>query len=292
MFAVAFCPGRQQVKRHGKDQIHHQYEHADKPCRAAAVGHQRCGHGRDKHHVHRAWPELQAHRLRPDDVAQQHQHAYDKQRDLGRAPQRDAHAQVQPVLARTGKGRGHFRSAAHQRNDDEADKGRRHPKSHRGLLHRLDEDLADQRDQYGDTGQRGQSQPHGPRCFACRRALPRSYSCTWCFSPPSRNDMPSMNNVLVTIAPAIDAFTRVYCPACSVVSAMTSSVRFPSVALSRPPTVSPVLAATDSVAWLSSMASGTMAKTERAKRSVCASGLSLWATNTTGTKTSSQSTRL
>ena len=57
-----------------------------------------------------------------------------------------------------------------------------------------------------------------------------------------------MNNVLVTIAPAIDAFTKVYCPACSAVSAMTSSVRFPSVALSRPPTVSPVLAATDSVA--------------------------------------------
>ena len=32
---------------------------------------------------------------------------------------------------------------------------------------------------------------------------------------------------------------------------MTSSVRLPSVALSRPPTASPVLAATDSVAWLS-----------------------------------------
>ena len=32
------------------------------------------------------------------------------------------------------------------------------------------------------------------------------------------------------------------------VSAMTSSVRFPSVALSRPPTASPVLTATDSVA--------------------------------------------
>ena len=83
---------------------------------------------------------------------------------------------------------------------------------------------------------------------ACRRALTRLYSCTWCLSPPSRNDAPSMNSVLVTIAPAIDAFTSMYCPARSAVSAMTSSVRFPSVALSRPPTVSPVLAATDSVA--------------------------------------------
>ena len=59
-----------------------------------------------------------------------------------------------------------------------------------------------------------------------------------------------MNNVLVTIAPATDAFTNTYCPARKAVSAMTNSVRFPSVALSRPPTASPVLAATDSVAWL------------------------------------------
>ena len=43
---------------------------------------------------------------------------------------------------------------------------------------------------------------------ACSRALPLLYSCTWCLSPPSRNDTPSMNNVLVTIAPAIDAFTK------------------------------------------------------------------------------------
>ena len=83
------------------------------------------------------------------------------------------------------------------------------------------------------------------------RALMRLYSCTWYFSPPSRNDAPSMNSVLVTIAPAMEAFTSMYCPARRAVSAMTSSVRLPSVALSRPPTASPVLAATDSVAWLS-----------------------------------------
>ena len=57
-----------------------------------------------------------------------------------------------------------------------------------------------------------------------------------------------MNNVLVTITPARDAFTSTYCPARKAVIAMTSSVRLPSVALSRPPIASPVFAATDSVA--------------------------------------------
>ena len=77
-----------------------------------------------------------------------------------------------------------------------------------------------------------------------------------------------MNSVLVTIAPAMVAFTSVCCPARKAASAMTSSVRFPSVALSRPPTVSPVFAATDSVAWLRSAASGTMARTDSTKSSV------------------------
>jgi hypothetical protein len=46
----------------------------------------------------------------------------------------------------------------------------------------------------------------------------------------------------------MEAFTSMYCPARRAVRAMTSSVRFPRVALRRPPTASPVLAATDSVA--------------------------------------------
>src|SRR5262249_39084929 len=46
--------------------------------------------------------------------------------------------------------------------------------------------------------------------------------------------------------------------------------------------------ATDSVARLSSAASGTIARTESVKRRVCASALSVWAANTTGTNTSSQ----
>lgn len=57
-----------------------------------------------------------------------------------------------------------------------------------------------------------------------------------------------MNTALVTIAPAMDAFTSMYWPARSAVMAMINSVRLPSVALSSPPTASPVFAATASVA--------------------------------------------
>ena len=85
-------------------------------------------------------------------------------------------------------------------------------------------------------------------CAACSRALAGLNSWLWCFNPPSRNDAPNMNSVLVTIAPAMDAFTSMYWPARNAASAMISSVRLPSVALSKPPTASPVLAATDSVA--------------------------------------------
>ena len=101
-----------------------------------------------------------------------------------------------------------------------------------------------------------------------------------------------MNSVFVTIAPAMEAFTSMYSPARNAVSAMTNSVRFPSVALSKPPTASPVFAATDSVAWLSSAASGTIASTDSTKSSVCASGRTFAAMNTTGTKASSQSSGL
>ncbi len=97
-----------------------------------------------------------------------------------------------------------------------------------------------------------------------------------------------MNRVLVTMAPAIEAFTSMYSPARRAASAMTSSVRLPSVAFSRPPAASPVLAATDSVAWLRSAASGTMAITDRTNSSVCDSGASDWPASTAGTKTSSQ----
>ena len=101
-----------------------------------------------------------------------------------------------------------------------------------------------------------------------------------------------MKSVLVTIAPASDAFTSMYSPARRAVSAMTSSVRLPSVALSRPPTASPVFEATDSVAWLSSAASGTIAKTDKTKSSVYEWGCIFAAMKTTGTKARSQSSGL
>jgi hypothetical protein len=81
---------------------------------------------------------------------------------------------------------------------------------------------------------------------------------------------PSMNSESVTMAPAMHALTSMHCPARKAVSAITGSVRLPSVALSGPPTASPVLAATVSVAWLSSVASGTIATTDSTNSSVCA----------------------
>ncbi len=101
-----------------------------------------------------------------------------------------------------------------------------------------------------------------------------------------------MNSVFVTIAPAMEALTRRYSPARSAVIAITSSVRLPSVAFSKPPTASPVRAATDSVAWLRSAASGTVASTDSTNRAVCDSGVMRSAANTTGTKMSSHSSLL
>ena len=57
-----------------------------------------------------------------------------------------------------------------------------------------------------------------------------------------------MKSELVTIAPAIDAFTSMYSPARSAVMAMINSVKFPSVAFNNPPTASPVFSETASVA--------------------------------------------
>jgi hypothetical protein len=49
-----------------------------------------------------------------------------------------------------------------------------------------------------------------------------------------------MKSELVTIASTIDALTNIYFPACSAAIAMISSVRFPNVALNKPPIASPV----------------------------------------------------
>jgi len=68
-----------------------------------------------------------------------------------------------------------------------------------------------------------------------RRAL-LNY-CAWCLSRQQER-CASMNSVLVTIAPAMDAFTSMYSPARSAVRAMTSSSGFPSVAVEQTPTAS------------------------------------------------------
>src|SRR5688572_6523660 len=128
--------------------------------------------------------------------------------------------------------------------------------------------------------------------LAWKRALTGLNSWTWCFSPPSRNDAPTMKRLLATIAPATDALTSTYSPARSAVTAMTSSVNVPSVAFRSPPTASPVFAATQDVASLRSAASGTMASTENTNSSVCASGRRRSPARTAGTKISSHSSGL
>src|SRR6266403_850813 len=52
------------------------------------------------------WPELQAHRRRSDDIAEQHQRGCDEQSDLGGAAERDADTHVEALLARRRKGHG------------------------------------------------------------------------------------------------------------------------------------------------------------------------------------------
>src|SRR5690349_13711266 len=100
-----------------------------------------------------------------------------------------------------------------------------------------------------------------------------------------------MKSVFETIAPAMEALTSICWPATSAVTAITSSVRFPSVALSKPPTASPVLAATDSVAWLRRAASGTIARTESTNSTV-PDAPACSAVMTIGTNTRSHSRRL
>src|SRR5215472_1737027 len=90
----------------------------------------------------------------------------------------------------------------------------------------------------------------------------------------------------------MDALTSMYWPEFRAAIAMTSSVKLPSVALSSPPTASPVFTATDSVARLNIAASGMMAQTERTNSNVCDSGLIRWNTNRIGTNTSIQSSGL
>ena len=70
-------------------------------------------------------------------------------------------------------GRGSDCSTSYQRDDDEADKGRRHPERVSGRLDQLDENFADQRDENRNARQRAQCQAHGPCRLATVVFLPR-----------------------------------------------------------------------------------------------------------------------
>ena len=57
-------------------------------------------------------------------------------------------------------------AAADKCHDDEPHERLRHAERHRGLLHRFDEDLADQRHEHGDAGERGERQLDRPGLLA------------------------------------------------------------------------------------------------------------------------------
>ena len=92
---------------------------------------------------------------------------------------------------------------------------------------------------------------------ACRRALARSYSCTWCLGPPSRNDAPNMNNELVTIAAAMEAFASVCCSARNAASGDARSALQRSqlgprgLSPNRSPLLQTILAGWSGFSWMS-----------------------------------------
>src|SRR5580698_8277569 len=63
---------RDHVERPREDRVDEDEQRADEPCRSPAARDEARRHGRDHHHRHRARPELQAHRQRSDDIAEQH----------------------------------------------------------------------------------------------------------------------------------------------------------------------------------------------------------------------------
>ena len=69
----------------------------------------------------------------------------------------------------------------------------------------------------GDEGRNQGATVAGEQEPACSRAPTRLCSCT-ILEPAKQERAPNMNNVLVTIAPAMEALTRVYCPARSAAS--------------------------------------------------------------------------
>ena len=116
------------------------------------------------YHHHRARPELQRHRRGTDHIAQENQHGRDKQRDLLNAlPSAMPTLRSRRFFRAAAECRRHFRRATDERDDDEADEGRGHAECLRRDLHRSDEDLADERNEHGHAGERGQRQADRPQ---------------------------------------------------------------------------------------------------------------------------------
>src|SRR5258708_31354473 len=105
---------RDHIQRQRKDRVYEDEQGADEPGRAPAARNEARRHGRNHHHGDGARPELQAHRRRSDDIAEQHQRGCDEQRDLGGAAERDADAHVEAVLASRRKGHGKLGGGADQ----------------------------------------------------------------------------------------------------------------------------------------------------------------------------------
>src|SRR5215813_5917962 len=99
---------------------------------------------------------------------------------------------------------------------------------------------------------------------------------------------PSTSRMFPTMDPTIDAFTTSCSPARKAASAMMSSAALPKVALSSPPTPSPMRSASCSVARPIHAARGRMARDEVAKTRRCRSGARNSRPMATGTKSRSQ----
>ena len=115
--------GRQEIERHGEDEVNHEDQDSNEPCGAAAVGHQSGGESGHHHHGNGAWPELQIHWRWPDTVAGEDQNRSNEECNLGGAAESDPNAEVKAILASAGKSGRHFRGSSDQGNYDEPHKG-------------------------------------------------------------------------------------------------------------------------------------------------------------------------
>ena len=106
--------------------------------------------------------------------------------------------------------------------------------------------------------------------------------------PPASMAAPSTSRILPIMQPAIDASTTSWSPARNAARAIMSSAALPNVALSSPPTPSPMRSARCSVARPIQAASGTIARAEVMKTRRYRSGASSSCPIATGINNKSQ----